>query len=521
MSPNPSVDTRYPWKVLGIAMLGVLMAALDTSIVNVSLPAIMADFGASLDDIEWVITGYMLAFAAMIPATAWLRDRFGQKNLYIASLIVFTIGSLFCGLAWSLSSLIFARVLQAVGGGAIMPSAMTMITESFAPKDRARAMGIFGMGVLVGPSFGPTLGGWLTNAFGWRSIFLVNLPIGVIGVILAVIVLRYDRPHKDHRPAFDLWGFAFLTLFLVSFLLGVSKGEKEGWYSAYEVTCFLLSGAGLVGFLVVESIVPNGIVDLGLFRYPIFTAAMAVTVVRSIALFGGVFLLPIFLQQQKGLDEIESGLILLPGSLVVGAMMPLTSKLMERISPRILTIGGLLFVCLFMYLYRNLDVNTSLWGIIMPTVLRGIGIGLLFTPVTMTAMNHVPKAKIAMASSISNLVQQVGGSIGIAVLGTVLAHRIKFHLANLASTTTANTSAFFDSARRVAEQAHNLGYTHAQSAAIARSAVSQTVVSSASVSGFQDAFLFGTLMVGMGILAAFFLPDQSVKQEGPSPVAME
>ncbi|HTL11736.1 MAG TPA: DHA2 family efflux MFS transporter permease subunit [Bdellovibrionota bacterium] len=504
-------DPSYRWKVLGIVMLGTLMGALDQSIVNVSLPAIMADFGSSLDDIEWVITGYMLSFATLMPLTAWFKDIVGHRILFAVSLAVFTAGSVLCGLAWNLPTLVLARVIQAFGGGAITPTGMAMISEEFPPHERAKALGYWGMGVIVGPAFGPTLGGILTNAFGWRSIFLVNLPIGIIGVILAFAVLYKDKPGAEHRRPFDIWGFAFLSLFLVASLLGLSKGEKEGWDSAYIFACGTLAVLGFSGFLVVESILPYRIVDINLFRIPVFSACMAVTVVRSIALFGGVFLLPIYLQQLRGLDEIDSGVLLLWGSLLIGVMMPISPKLMDRFGAKAVTIMGLIWVAAFMFMLRGIDVNTSIGDIIIATLVRGVGIGLVFTPVTAVALNSVPKRSAGAASSVMNLIQQVGGSVGIAMLATVLSHRVKFHMAVFGSQISPSSPMFRETFRRVAEHAHLLGYTHAESARIAYRTIGMQVATSAEIAGFGDSFIFGTMIVLAGISAALFLPARVAK----------
>ncbi|MFA6549400.1 MAG: MFS transporter, partial [Candidatus Margulisiibacteriota bacterium] len=197
---------------MAVVMIGMIMSMLDSSIVNVSIPAIMADFGSNVTEIEWVITAYMLAFAVLMPLTAWLRDRIGHKLLYSFSLIVFTLGSLFCGLAWSIPSLIAARVIQALGGGAMTPTGMAMIAEVFDPKERGRAMGFFGMGVIIGPAIGPTLGGFLTVTLGWRSIFLVNLPVGIFAVLMALKMLVRDHPMHAQKKPFDIWGFIFLSI---------------------------------------------------------------------------------------------------------------------------------------------------------------------------------------------------------------------------------------------------------------------------------------------------------------------
>lgn len=504
-------DPQYPWKVLGIVMIGTLMASLDQSIVNVSLPSIMADFGSSLDEIEWVITGYMLSFATLMPLTAWFRDKIGHKSLFITSLIVFTLGSILCGLAVGLPTLVFARVIQALGGGAITPTGMSMISEEFEPHERPRALGFWGMGVIVGPGFGPTLGGWLTNVFGWRSIFLVNLPVGIIGVFLASTVFKSDRPHSNsHRP-FDLWGFSFLSLLLVSFLLGISKGEHEGWTSTYIVTCGILSLIGIIGFLLVESIIPYKIVDINLLKIPVYSACIAVTVVRSIALFGGVFLLPLYLQQLRGLDEVESGVLLLWGSLMIGVMIPIATKLMNKIGPKFVTIAGLLSVALFMFMLRHIDENTSTQDIIFATLVRGMGIGFMFTPVTAMALNSVPRRSAGMASSMLTLTQQVGGSIGIASLATVLSHRVKFHLNVFGSEVNSNSAAFQEAFRRLSEQAHMLGYSHADSSQISFLRIGKNVATAAQSAAFGDSFLLGTLIVLAGISATFLLPNQIKK----------
>lgn len=518
---SAQVNSNYKWNVLLVVMIGTLMAALDSSIVNVSIPAIMADFGASLDDIEWVITGYMLAFAALMPLTAWLRDRIGHKSLYIGSLIVFTIGSVLCGLAWDTPSLVIARVIQAIGGGALTPTGMAMISEVFKPHERGRAMGYWGIGVIMGPAFGPTLGGYLTKAFGWPSIFLINLPIGIFGVWAASRILVSDKPSHEHHRPFDYWGFGFLTVFLVSFLFGVSKGEHEGWTSPLIVWCGILAVVGITAFLLVESSVAHGIIDLQLFKIPVFTVTMILTATRSLALFGGVFLLPVFLQQIKGLDEIESGLILLPGSLIIGAFMPIAGRLGERVGPRYLALLGLGALTLFMYMYRDINADTSNWNIILPTIIRGFGISFLMAPLMATMLNSVPKHKAGMASSMMNIVQQVGGSLGIAILATVLSNRSHHHLASVGGAIDVSSLSFREAVRNIIERAHSLGYDSSSSELIARSMVAKVGAAKASEAAFQDSFLVGAVIVALTIIPAFFLPDTPPQHKSHEPLIME
>jgi DHA2 family multidrug resistance protein len=500
------VNPLYKWHVMVIVMIGTMMATLDTSIVNVSIPRIMSDFGVNVDDIEWVLTGYMISFASLMPLTAWIRDRIGYKTLYLSSLFVFTAGSLLCGLSPNLASLIVSRVIQALGGGAIMPTGMAMITEVFPPEDRGKAMGIWGVGVIVGPAIGPTLGGYLTETLGWRSIFLVNLPIGIIGFLLAMRLLIKDRPHKSlHRP-FDVFGFVFLTLFLVAFLLALSKGEREGWTSVYITTCFILSVVGLVGFFVVETQIPDGIIDIRLFRFPIFSLCSFMIVVRSLALFGGIFLLPIFLQQILGYDEIQTGLMLMPTAIIIGILMPLAGRLSDQIGARVPTIIGVIFTALFMFMYRNLSLVMSVWDIVEPLLVRGIGQAFIMAPIMATALNAIPQRKAGMGSSMLNILMQVGGSTGIAIFGTVLTNRITFHTDVIGSTVRSGTPVFQEVLKGFYFRAHDLGYPSALAQKVAGMMTGQYLRSYGTVQSYQDAFIVGAVVVILSIIPAFFLP---------------
>lgn len=509
------IDAGYRWRVLGVVMLGTVMSALDSSIVNVSLPNMMASFGASVDEIEWVVTGYMLAFSTFMPLTAWLRDRAGYRTLYIASLAVFTVGSVLCGVAPNLSTLVVARVIQALGGGAITPTGMAMIAEVFPPEERGRALGLWGVGVIVGPALGPTLGGYLTEYFGWRSIFNINLPIGALGLLAASRILRSDKPHGSTGRRFDFPGFLLLSTFLVSALLGLSKGNHEGWTSRYVLTCALVSAVAFTLFLAVESIVEERILELGLFKSGQFSVAMIVTAARSVALYGGTFLLPVFLQNQMGRSEVDTGLLLLPGALVIGAVMPLSARVAERLGPRLPTLVGLALTAWFMWMYRRIDVNTSTWAVLAPTLIRGVGLGLLVTPVMTAAMNAVPTQQAGMASSMLSLTQQVAGSLGIAVLASVLGRRTTFHLAVVGAGIDASRPAFVETTHAVAQRAAELGWSQGDALLAARSTVARHVAGAANVLAFNDAFLVGAGVVLAGILPALFLasrpsaPDRS------------
>jgi EmrB/QacA subfamily drug resistance transporter len=517
--PSAPVEAAYRWKVLGVVMVGTLMSALDTSIVNVCLPSMMSSFGASVDEIEWVVTGYMLGFSTFMPLTVWLRERLGHRTLFILALGVFTLGSVLCGVAWSLPVLVVARIIQAFGGGAITPTGMAMIAEVFPPAERGRALGIWGVGVIVGPAIGPTLGGYLTDAFGWRAIFDVNLPFGAIGLLAAARILRREAVGVGARKPFDLAGFVLLSGFLVATLLGLSKGNSEGWNSRYVTICTLVAAFSFAAFLLVESVVEHGILDLGLLRNGQLSIALAVTAMRSVALYGGTFLLPVFLQAHMGLDEIRTGELLLPGALVIGAVMPFAGRLADRIGARIPTVAGLLLVAFFMFSYRNLDAATSTWGVLWPTLVRGLGLGLLVTPVMTAAMNAVPTARAGMASSMLNLTQQVAGSVGIAALASILGTRTVYHRAVVGESLQASTGAWGLRAAGIATHLQAIGYAPSEARLAAAATMARHAAEAASVAAFDDAFLAGALIVACGVAPALFLGSRGragVGAEGAS-----
>lgn len=504
---------NYKWRVMGVVMIGTLISALDASIVNVSLPALMADFGAGVDDIQWVVTAYMIAFATLMPLTAWFRDKIGYKKLFVASLAVFTIGSLLCGLSWNLPSLLCARVIQALGGGAITPTGMAMISEVFPAREKGKALGIWGMGVIIGPALGPTLGGYLTGAFGWRSIFLINLPIGIIACFAAIRVLLKDKLTQDAHKPFDVWGFISLSIFLVAFLLGVSKGASKGWTSTYIITCGVVSILSFIIFMLAELNTPYGIIDLSLFSSPVFAACSVIAVVRSVALYGGMFLLPLFIQQQMGYDEMDSGLMLLPGSLIMAVLMPISGKIGDKTGPKYPTIFGMSCLAVFMFMYAHADPLMSVFAMIGPTLIRGFGFAFLMAPMTAAAMNAVPRHKIGMASSMLSIFQQVGGSIGIMILSTVLSNRTHYHLEVIGGSLQRGNAEVTQAISSLAQHIHTLGYTYVQSAQIAQTIVVKKISQAAVVMSFQDAFIVGGCIVLASITLAFLLPAKVVRHK--------
>ena len=405
--------------ILVTLMLGTIMASLDSSIVNISLPIMQEQFGSRMDEVQWVVTAYMMAFSVFMPLTNWLKNRIGFFNLYVASLSIFTIGSLLCSLSHSLEDLVVSRVIQAIGGGALQPTVLAMLTYIFPPEIRGKMMGWWGFGVVIGPALGPTLGGVLTEHLGWPSIFWINVPIGMLTLAMCFVYLGFMRHQEKVRQRFDTLGFLLLTTFLVTLQLGISRLEKDSTTVYGFVLYFAVAVLALVFFILWERGRRDGIYDIRIFRNWTFVSALMVTGVRSAALFGGVFLLPFLLQRHMHFSEMNAGLLLLPASLTLAAMMPLAGNWVDHHSPRGIAIVGLLLLSLTMVLFGRMDVGSSVTFIVITMLIRGLGLGCLMTPVTVATVNAVPRPLITQASSLNNLVLQVSGAIGVAVLSVV------------------------------------------------------------------------------------------------------
>jgi DHA2 family multidrug resistance protein len=425
---NDMRDNR--WGVLGIIMLGTFMAVLDSSIVNVALPHMMSTFGVDREQIEWVATGFMMTSAVIMPFVGWLTSRISYKALYLGSLLVFTLASAACAMAWSYESLIAARILQAIGGGAIQPIGMAIVAELFEPHERGKALGIWGMGIMAGPAIGPTLGGYLTDAFSWRTIFSVNLPVGAATLLIGMIVMRPLRARGAKRP-FDLFGFVFLSMAIISGLTALSNGQMKGWQSNYIHVCEAIAVVGLVMFIAVELAVEHPLLDLRLFLIRNYLLSILLAVFRAIGLFGSVFLFPIFLQNEMGYTPVQAGLWMLPGAVAVGLTMPVAGRLADKYSPAMLTTVGCILVGGSLIIFGLIDPLSEWPMLVLPQLGRGIGLALMMAPLMAASLNAVPRLELPMASSFLNVFQNIGGALGIALLNTFVTNSIHIHAVRL------------------------------------------------------------------------------------------
>jgi DHA2 family multidrug resistance protein len=501
----PQEKQQRKWSVLIVIMLSSFMAILDNTIVNVALPKIMANFGTTVDQIEWVVTGFMIAFAISMPATNWLREVFGLKKVFMVSLAIFVLGSALCGVAWGKDSLIIFRIIQAIGGGAMMPTGLTLVSETFPPYERGTAMGIWSIGMMVGPAVGPFLGGYLVDEVSWRAIFYVNLPVGAMAIFAAQLVLSPSRSLEQKRR-FDFIGFISFSVFLAGLLIALTQGQREGWNSDYILSCFGFSLLGLIPFIVSGFLREDPIIDFRLFAIHNFLMANILHFVRAVAIFGSMFLLPLFLQNLMGYTALRTGFILAPTAISIAIVSPLSGVISDRIGAKIPLFVGTALTGFSLYIFKDLSLNSDYWFLFWPQVIRGVGMGLINAPLMSTALNAIRRERTSIASGILTINMQVGGAFGIAIIGTTLQRREFFHYAHYMEQIN---NAFFPPVSRalsvMQDSLLRTGHAPAEIVEKGKSLLTLWVQKQAAVSAFEDAFIIAGIFITFGVLPTLLI----------------
>ena len=409
-------------------MLPTLVEIIDTSVVTVALDHIRGSLSAGLDEATWAVTSYLVANAIVIPITGWLSRFFGRKLYLVSSVAVFTISSFLCGSAWSVGSLVFFRVIQGLGGGALQPLSQSILLESFPPEKHGAAMAIFGVGVMFGPIVGPLLGGWVTDNWSWPWIFYINIPIGIVSILLILLAIE-DPPYaRRKRMPIDAVGIALLTVGVGSLQFVLDKGQREDWFSSSLIVGFSIVAAVFLGTLVIwEWYERNPVVDLRLFRDPNYALGNLVMFVAFLNLFGSIVLLPIFLQNLMGYTAFLAGVVLAPGGLATMLTMPAAGRIVDRGHAKWSMAGGMLVCALASYQMSRFNLEADFWSLMLPRIILGAGIGFLFIPLMTLSMSHIPNERMSSATAIFNFLRNIGGSVGVAYVTTILARRAQFH----------------------------------------------------------------------------------------------
>src|SRR5262245_46203557 len=411
-----------PWIIAISVMFATFMEVLDTTVVNVSLPHIAGSLSVSIDEATWALTSYLVANAIILPMTGWLASMFGRKRLLMLSVIGFTASSFLCGLAPTLGLLIFFRVLQGATGGALQPLSQAVLLEAFPPQDRGKAMGFWGLGIVVAPILGPVLGGWLTDSYSWRWVFYINIPVGIASIVMTKLFI-FDPPYlRQENRSVDYWGIGMLAVGIGALQILLDKGQEEDWFSSHFMTTLaIVSAVSLTALVWHELTNDTPVVDLRVFKARSYAVGVFLMTVVGFVLYGSMVLLPIMLQTLLGYPPLQAGIAMAPRGIGSFFMMPITGLMTGRFDPRKLLACGLIIGGTTLLWFSKLNLEAGYWDIFWPQLMQVVGMSLLFVPLTTVAMAPIPRQRMGNATSLFNLMRNIGGSVGIAVTGTMLA----------------------------------------------------------------------------------------------------
>ena len=438
----PGTEPWHPksniWVIGVVVALAAFMEVLDTSIANVALPYMAGSLGASNDESTWVLTSYLVSNAIVLPISGWFAGVFGRKRFFMICLTIFTLSSLLCGLAPSLAAIILFRVIQGAGGGGLQPMAQAIMADTFPPRLRGVAFALYGITTIVAPTVGPTLGGWITDNYSWRWIFYLNLPVGVLSLFLMNRFVFDPHYVKRGKGRVDLWGIGFLALGIGSLQILLDTGQRKDWFSSNYIRTFgALCVFGLVALIVRELMTDHPVVDLRVLKNRSFAAGVFLIGLLGFVLYASLVLLPLYLQTLMGYPAYNSGLALSPRGIGALVFTPLAGHLTTKTDPRRLLVVGMVLGSITMFQLSGLNLYAGFWDIFWPQVLQGVALAFLFIPLMSLAMSRIASEKMGNATSIFNLMRNIGGSVGIAIMTTFLARRTQMHQNHLVAKVTA------------------------------------------------------------------------------------
>ncbi len=506
-----------PWIVAAAVILPAFMEVIDTSIASVCVPYIAGSLSASNDEATWVLTFYLLSNAVVLPASAWFSLRFGRKRFLIASIAIFTVSSFFCGAASSLLVILIARLVQGAGGGALQPISQSILTESFPPEKRGLAMGMFGLGVVVAPVLGPTLGGWLTDNYSWRWAFYINIPVGILATFL---IMRYvkDPPYiTNAKPGkLDSIGFGLLAVGLGCMQIILDRGQQDDWFGATWIRwAFIIMVVTLGAFIYSQLTREKTLVDLSIFKNRNFAMGCILIFAFGAAVYSAVTLLPLYYQSMMDYSAWWAGLVVSPRGIGSIIAMPLVGFMVAKVDPRILVSTGFTVFGACSLIWGFLTLEIAPWSLLWPVVISGFSLGLVFVPLSVTTLGDLRPQQVGNGSGLYNLMRNLGGSVGISVVQTLLARRSQLHQTQLSEHLSPTLPAIqqnLDSLTRYFSQFG--GHAMAQQQAIIR--LGQTVERQAELWSYVDDFRYMAMACFCCVPIVWIL--KRVKAKGPAPV---
>ena len=508
---------RYRWLATVTVMLGTIAAMLTTTTVNVAIPDIMGTFGIGQDRAQWLSTGALAAMTVAMLLNAWLIRSFGQRRVFVGALGIFIVALILAGLSPNETVLIFCRIVQGAVAGLMQPFSVYTLFRVFPPERRGSAMGIFGIGVILGPALGPTMGGLLIEYFNWRYVFYLALPFSVTAILLGSVFMP-EREESGARADFDWTGFLLLSVSLTCLLIGLSNGQREGWHSGYIVTLLGLAATTAAAFFVWELLAPQPLVDLRVLANARFTAAAAVAFIFGAGLFGSIYLVPLFVQTVQGFTPLAAGLLLMPGGLALGLLMPVGGHLSDRLPARGLIIAGLLCASLSAYWLGSVDTNTPFWTIAWCVIISYAGLGLIKPTLIVAALRALRPELLVQGSGMINFSRQLGGAFGVNVLSVILDRRTFFHSDALASGQTAGNSATVELLRQMQDLLARAGVPPDLQFPGAMHFLDRVVYAQAYTLGFRDSFFIVAIVFMLALIPAWIMGTTAVRNT-PRPAA--
>ncbi|MEY3500216.1 MAG: hypothetical protein RL308_1885 [Bacteroidota bacterium] len=486
------------------AVLCALLEIVDTTIVNVALNNMRGSLGATLTDVAWVITAYAIANVIIIPMTSWLSQQFGRRNYFATSIIIFTVASFMCGNATNIWELVAFRFIQGLGGGALLVTAQTIITESYPIAKRGMAQAIYGMGVIVGPTLGPPLGGYFVDHFSWPYIFYINIPIGIIATFLTLAFVRSPKyGEKLKASQVDWWGIAFLAAFVGSLQFVLEHGQQDDWFNDRTITLLTaVSASGLMLFIWRELTYKHPIVNLSVLKNTNLRVGVIMSFVLGFGLYSSTFIIPIYTQSVLGWSALDAGLILIPSSITTGIMMPMIGKMIQRGIPQayMVALGFLAFFVFTYWMHNVVTPDTGEEHIFWPLILRGVGLGLLFVPITTLSLSTLKGKEIGEGAAFTGMMRQLGGSFGIAIITTFIARFNQEHRVNLVAHLDKTNFAVQQRVLQLQQGFMNKGFSTNESLNRAYQVMDYGVMKQSSVLTFIDIFYY------LGILFLLCIP---------------
>jgi MFS transporter, DHA2 family, multidrug resistance protein len=505
-----------PWLIAVAVMSSTFMEVLDTTVVNVSLPHIAGNLSATTDEATWTLTSYLVANAIILPMTGWLANNFGRKRLLMSSVIGFTIASFFCGLAPSLGFLIFFRIVQGACGGGLQPLSQAILLEAFPPEKRGQAMAFWALGIVVAPMLGPVAGGWLTDNYSWRWVFYINVPIGILAVILTMMYV-FDPPYLHRKSlGIDYWGIGLLVLGIGSLQIMLDKGQEDDWFASHFIfTLAILTAVGLIGLIIRELVTDHPIIDLSVFKYRSFAVGTSLMTIIGFVLYGSTVLLPLLMQELLGYTATHAGVANLPRGLASFLVMPFVGILTSKVDSRKLLGTGVLLVAGAMYMLSRLSLTVGFWDFWWPLTLQGAALGLVFVPLTTVTNDPVPRERMGNATSIFNLMRNIGASMGISTVETIQFRKMQVHINDLGRNVTGGSAQTRNTIAGLRAYFMSKGADPVTATHQAYAAIWGMVQQQASMLSYNDAFMFLSILFLL-IFPFIFLMRKAKSRGGPA-----